>query len=351
MGTDLKAQRVDKSVQKLKEQKARTTAEIVRFGKLLATEKASLPHGTWGTVLERVGMSDRSAMRLITIASNPVLANPAHVPDLPDHASTLDILARLPKPQLEAALADGRVHHAMSRADAEALKSDGPAVPSAGDPLAGSPEVSDAVSRAVSDGGAGDPATRAPENPTEAGGDDSTDPDGSPGGHRAGSADLNGGPTVDEPPAISVEGSSVTAVAGEQAGSKPDTPSGKAGSTPALPDPSASAPVREAGSEPADPEDTSPSRAAAEGERAGPPPRRPAPTSTNGRDKEQAEKRYWAGEAICTSVLTIAGALEVDGWKSVGVWLAKNPDRVDELHAAAHKVAEAIGSIEAMAIT
>jgi hypothetical protein len=58
------------------------------------------------------------------IARHPAIANPQHIAVLPATWGTLGELAKVPETVLVAAIADGRVHPEMERADAERLCAD-----------------------------------------------------------------------------------------------------------------------------------------------------------------------------------------------------------------------------------
>lgn len=101
---------------------------IVEVGSQLQQAKAECSHGEWGELTgETTGkpllpFSHQTTRRLKSIAGNPALSNRAHVRDLPASWGTLATLASLDPDDIEAAIADGDIHPAMQRKDAEALK-------------------------------------------------------------------------------------------------------------------------------------------------------------------------------------------------------------------------------------
>jgi hypothetical protein len=100
----------------------KSTTAIIETGRLLIQAKDSLEHGQW---LEMVGaelpFAERTAQRLMAIASNPVMANAAHAPHLPPSWMTLYELTKVSHSQLEAKLSDGSINPRMERRDVAAL--------------------------------------------------------------------------------------------------------------------------------------------------------------------------------------------------------------------------------------
>jgi Protein of unknown function (DUF3102) len=100
----------------------KSTTAIIETGRLLIQAKDSLEHGQW---LEMVGaelpFAERTAQRLMAIASNPVMANAAHASLLPPSWMTLYELTKVPHSQLEAKLSDGSINPRMERRDVAAL--------------------------------------------------------------------------------------------------------------------------------------------------------------------------------------------------------------------------------------
>jgi hypothetical protein len=70
---------------------------IVAVGQLLLAAKADLPHGDFEAMVRNdLPFKERTAERLMAIASNKYLANPTHVSLLPASWATLYQLSRLP---------------------------------------------------------------------------------------------------------------------------------------------------------------------------------------------------------------------------------------------------------------
>jgi len=92
---------------------------ILRTGKLLHEAKAAVKHGDWVSML-RYGLpfKERTAQRLMKIARDSRLTNPAHGPFLPPSWRTLYELTRLTDDQFQLALTKGAIHPEMDRADA-----------------------------------------------------------------------------------------------------------------------------------------------------------------------------------------------------------------------------------------
>ncbi len=75
---------------------------IVQVGRLLTDAKAALPHGEFGTLIEReLPFSARTAERLMRIASDPRLSNPTTLSLLPPHWGTLYELTKLSDPMFK----------------------------------------------------------------------------------------------------------------------------------------------------------------------------------------------------------------------------------------------------------
>ena len=80
--------------------------------------KADLPHGSWGTLVQlHLPFDHTTTNRLMAIACNSVLANSAHVHNLPPSYGTLYQLSRLEPPKLLAKIKDGTIHPKMQRKD------------------------------------------------------------------------------------------------------------------------------------------------------------------------------------------------------------------------------------------
>jgi hypothetical protein len=95
---------------------------IMRTGQLLRDAKASLKHGEWkGLFSDSFPFKIGTAQRLMRIASDARLTNPAHGPHLPPCWRTLYVLTRLSDQQFELGLQMGTIHSDMERSDAEFL--------------------------------------------------------------------------------------------------------------------------------------------------------------------------------------------------------------------------------------
>ena len=95
---------------------------IIKAGQHLAQAKLQLGHGNFGAMLNEAGIHERTARRLMSIADNAVLADPANADHLPTSMRTLSELATLPVPTLEGYIRDGVITIDMERADVEGLK-------------------------------------------------------------------------------------------------------------------------------------------------------------------------------------------------------------------------------------
>jgi hypothetical protein len=107
---------------------------IVATGRaLVAAKKALKQHGGWLrlfgggplAVARPVRFSLGTAERLMKIAQHPELSKSAHAPILPPSWYTLYELTKLPDRLVAKALADGRIHPDMERADVRALEGKG----------------------------------------------------------------------------------------------------------------------------------------------------------------------------------------------------------------------------------
>jgi hypothetical protein len=93
---------------------------ILRTGALLCDAKANLKHGEWlAMFVDGLPFKARTAQRLMKIAKDTRLTNPAHGPHLPPCWRTLYALTRLSDDQFQLALAKRSIHPEMERADAE----------------------------------------------------------------------------------------------------------------------------------------------------------------------------------------------------------------------------------------
>lgn len=102
---------------------AKSVEAIVETGRELIAAKESLRHGEWGRMFEDglVPFGERSAQRLMGIASHVVLSNPTHVSFLPPSWGTLYELTKVPELDLKRALSDGTITPDMPRKAVAAL--------------------------------------------------------------------------------------------------------------------------------------------------------------------------------------------------------------------------------------
>jgi hypothetical protein len=96
-----------------------TIRAFLETGRALIQAKKALGHGKFTAMVETLPFGQRTAERLIAIASNPVLSNPTHVSRLPASWGTLYQLAKLPKQTLLERLEDGTINPALERSEAE----------------------------------------------------------------------------------------------------------------------------------------------------------------------------------------------------------------------------------------
>lgn len=117
-------------------------ADAITLGKELLALKESTEHGQFGRhfsdhaepVEGALPFTSSWAGRLMKIAGNQVLANPAHVQDLPADLLTVYELATMTAPALEAAIDAGKVTPATTRAEAKQIKREAqPSKPPASD--------------------------------------------------------------------------------------------------------------------------------------------------------------------------------------------------------------------------
>lgn len=96
---------------------------IVRTGRLLVELKNQTEHGEWeGLVASRLPFGVNVALRLMQIASHPILSNPERAADLPPRWSILAEMVRLDSDTLETAIRKGVIHPGMKREDLRALR-------------------------------------------------------------------------------------------------------------------------------------------------------------------------------------------------------------------------------------
>jgi hypothetical protein len=105
-----------------------TVGAVINEGRVLIAAKKAL-QGTFLRMFRAYGgpvpYSVSKAERLMKIAGHPILSDSAHGPNLPSGWRTLYALTRVPDVILLAALADGRIHPEIERADAESLADPG----------------------------------------------------------------------------------------------------------------------------------------------------------------------------------------------------------------------------------
>ena len=98
-----------------------TAQAIIAIGILLLEAKAALGYGRFEEVFVDLHFSRRMGEFYMAIARNKVLTNAKWISHLPTTVVTLLELNRLDPLQLEAALADGRVHPKLQRDEARVL--------------------------------------------------------------------------------------------------------------------------------------------------------------------------------------------------------------------------------------
>jgi hypothetical protein len=99
----------------------RAVEGIIAAGQNLVKARTQFDHGEWLPLLERVGIGERTAQRLMFIANNLRLANPTHVSHLPPCWGTLYELAKLAPDVVEAKIAEGVITSEITRAEVRAL--------------------------------------------------------------------------------------------------------------------------------------------------------------------------------------------------------------------------------------
>jgi hypothetical protein len=100
---------------------AQAVEGIVAAGRELIDAKDALPHGSFGPLLDELGLSATMARRFMRVAAHPAIANQPRVVGLPAAIGTLDVLARLDEAELTEALEAGDVTPSTTRAEAMAL--------------------------------------------------------------------------------------------------------------------------------------------------------------------------------------------------------------------------------------
>jgi hypothetical protein len=98
---------------------------ILEAGRLLMRAKAALPHGEFGPMIEKeLPFSAQTAQKLMAIAGDPKLSNPAHVRLLPPSWGTLYELHRLPDDDFARGIESGAIHADMERKQISAFIAD-----------------------------------------------------------------------------------------------------------------------------------------------------------------------------------------------------------------------------------
>jgi len=105
---------------------------ILGVGRQLIAAKEACEHGEFlrlfkgheNAVSDPVPFSERTAERLIAVASHAVISNPTHVSDLPQSWGTLYELNKVPDADLADAIAAGRITPEMTRSEAAEMHAD-----------------------------------------------------------------------------------------------------------------------------------------------------------------------------------------------------------------------------------
>src|SRR5438132_1611612 len=96
----------------------KTTAAVIETGLLLIEARRALGRGAFDTMVHtNLPFSERTAQRLMRIASHPVLSNPTRVSLLPPSWGTLYELTKVSSEVLEAKIEDGTITPNLERAD------------------------------------------------------------------------------------------------------------------------------------------------------------------------------------------------------------------------------------------
>lgn len=106
-----------------------TVSGILAAGRELIQAKASLPHGSFGPLLDTLGLQRQHAYRFMRVASHPVLSDVSPGIHLPSSVTVLDELTRWPDDELADALESGEIGPSTTRAEAKAMRppaDDGP---------------------------------------------------------------------------------------------------------------------------------------------------------------------------------------------------------------------------------
>ena len=107
-----------------------TVSSILAAGRELNQAKASLPHGSFGPLLDELGLSPDMAQRFMRVAKSPVITNAARVQLLPPAIGVLYELTRWEDEHLlRQAIYNGTINQNTTRAEAKAMRppaDDGP---------------------------------------------------------------------------------------------------------------------------------------------------------------------------------------------------------------------------------
>jgi hypothetical protein len=89
---------------------------IIESGRLLSAAKAALSHGEWEAMCaDSLPFSASTAQRLMAIAADGRITNPAHVQDLPPHWGTLYELTKLTDDEFKQGIEAGAIRPDMER--------------------------------------------------------------------------------------------------------------------------------------------------------------------------------------------------------------------------------------------
>jgi hypothetical protein len=118
--TTSNARSVKDFVQLIKTAWRRRAGDFIACGRYLVEAKAELANtNDYNAMLKQLDFNANTVKKLVCIGNDGILSS--HVNSLPPCWSTLYCLTQLPQDVLKAAIADGRVHPRISRADAIAL--------------------------------------------------------------------------------------------------------------------------------------------------------------------------------------------------------------------------------------
>jgi N6-adenosine-specific RNA methylase IME4 len=109
-------------VEKITSSFHQSVRSIIETGTWIARAKAALPHGEFGEMIKsQLPFRASTAQRLMAIAGDARLSNPAHVQHLPPHWGTLYELTRLDDDVFQQQLDDGKIRPDMTRGDVMAV--------------------------------------------------------------------------------------------------------------------------------------------------------------------------------------------------------------------------------------